>query len=99
MNATLAGGVAIGAPSGIVANPGISLTIGIVAGVVSTLCFSKLSEILHKAIGLHDTCGIHNLHGIPGILGSLASAMVVASYQTLPGLDEKYQQYINFTPV
>lgn len=43
LNATLAGGVAIGAPSGIVANPGISLTIGIVAGVISTLGFAKLS--------------------------------------------------------
>lgn len=42
VNATLAGGVAIGAPSGLVANPGISLTIGLVAGTISTLCFSKL---------------------------------------------------------
>jgi ammonium transporter Rh len=43
LNATLAGGVAIGAPSGVVANPGIALTIGIIAGAISTLCFSKLS--------------------------------------------------------
>lgn len=39
LNATLAGGVAIGAPSGIVANPGISLTIGIVSGAISTFGF------------------------------------------------------------
>lgn len=39
LNATLAGGVAIGAPSGVVANPGISLTIGIFSGVISTICF------------------------------------------------------------
>jgi ammonium transporter Rh len=43
LNATLAGGVAIGAPSGIVANPGISLTIGIMAGLISTLGYIKLS--------------------------------------------------------
>jgi len=47
LNATLAGGVAIGAPSGLVANPGISLTIGIAAGVISSICFSKLNETLY----------------------------------------------------
>jgi|JI10StandDraft_1071094.scaffolds.fasta_scaffold349215_2 ammonium transporter Rh len=98
LNATLAGGVAIGAPSGVVANPGIALTIGIVAGVISTIGFSKLNEALYKNIGLHDTCGVHNLHGIPGLIGGWTSAMVIASYQTSPGLDSKYQQYVNFTP-
>lgn len=96
MNATLAGGVTIGAPSGLVTNPGISLTIGLVAGAVSTVCFSKLNEILYEKLGLHDTCGVHNLHGIPGLLGGWISAMVVASYQTLPGLDERYKPYLNF---
>lgn len=43
LNATLAGGVAIGAPSGIVANPGISLTIGVIAGLISTLGYIKLT--------------------------------------------------------
>ena len=43
LNATLAGGVAIGAPSGIVANPGISLTIGIISGTISTIGFEKLT--------------------------------------------------------
>lgn len=42
LNATLAGGVIIGAPSGIVANLGVSLFIGIVGGVVSTLGYRFL---------------------------------------------------------
>ena len=42
LNATLAGGVAIGAPSGVVANTGIALTIGIIAGIVSTLGYIKI---------------------------------------------------------
>lgn len=79
--------MAIGAPSGLVANSGISLLIGLIAGTISTLCFTNLGEKLHHLIGLHDTCGVHNLHGVPGLLGGFISAMVVASYQTYPGLD------------
>lgn len=46
---------------------------------------------MYHKIGLHDTCGIHNLHGLPGLIGGWVSAMVIASYQTSPGLDSAYQ--------
>ncbi len=42
LNATLAGGVIIGAPSGIVANLGVSLTIGIIGGLVSSIGYRFL---------------------------------------------------------
>lgn len=48
---------------------------------------------------MHDTCGIHNLHGIPGLIGGWTSAMVIASFQTSPGLDSNYEQYISFRPL
>lgn len=32
------------------------------------------------------------------MIGGWVSAMVIASYQTYPGLDVKYQQYVNYTP-
>ena len=82
LNATLAGGVAIGASSQFVYRPGVALFIGCTAGVISTLCFHYLSPKLTKWIGLYDTCGIHNLHGIPGLMGGIWSAIIIGFYTT-----------------
>ena len=46
LNATLAGGVIIGAPSGLFTNPAGSLCIGLFAGILSTFCFRNLGEKL-----------------------------------------------------
>jgi ammonium transporter Rh len=46
LNASLAGGVAIGAASGILYYTGVSLGIGIVVGAVSTLGFHYLTPFL-----------------------------------------------------
>lgn len=40
--------------------------------------FSPLQPILASSLGIQDTCGVHNLHGMPGILGGLAGIVAVA---------------------
>jgi len=80
LNATLAGGVAAGSASGLLYYPAFALLIGVLAGIISTCGFKYLTPILENKIGLYDTCGINNLHGIPGILGGLYSAIIVAFY-------------------
>jgi ammonium transporter Rh len=82
LNATLAGGVAIGASSGVLYQPSAAIAIGFVAGVISTLGFHYLTPKLETLIGLYDTCGINNLHGIPGVFGGLVSAVVIAGYNS-----------------
>ncbi|CDQ75747.1 unnamed protein product [Oncorhynchus mykiss] len=55
-----------------------AMIIGFVAGIVSTLGFKFLTPILASSLGIQDTCGVHNLHGMPGILGGIAGIVAVA---------------------
>ncbi len=77
-NASLAGGVAIGAT---VANvtPGWSMLIGLIAGTISVVGYTIIQPRLQKMTGGVDTCGVHNLHGMPGIFGGLIALLLVSS--------------------
>jgi ammonium transporter Rh len=77
-NATLAGGVAIGSVADMDIGLSVSLAIGCIAGLWSTLGYAILTPVL-EGLGVHDTCGINNLHGMPGIIGGLASIIAVAA--------------------
>nr|UUH57881.1 Rh type B glycoprotein [Molgula manhattensis] len=76
-NATLAGGVIMGASADLLLRPYGAMIGGSVAGIVSTLGYEFLQPVLLKA-RIHDTCGVHNLHGMPGILGAVVSAIAIA---------------------
>ncbi len=75
-NASLAGGVAIGATCDFASHPQ-AMMIGSVAGIVSTVGFAILQDKQQKFHKIIDTCGVSNLHGIPGIFGGLVALVVV----------------------
>ena len=100
-NATLAGGVAVGAIASLEMGVATAAVLGAAGGVISTLGYEKLQPFLYDKIGLHDrcdgtylpthslarsltsfavlgSCGVHNLHGLPGLFGSLASVVACA---------------------
>lgn len=79
LNATLAGGVSVGSSSDLVVGPGIAMGIGALAGILSAAGFLWLGKWLQEKIGLMDTCGVHNLHGMPGILGGVLGAISAAA--------------------
>ena len=54
------------------------MLLGFITGCISSFGFAYLSHALQKCIKLHDTCGVHNLHGMPGVIGGLVSAIVVS---------------------
>ncbi|XP_078069056.1 ammonium transporter Rh type A-like [Mustelus asterias] len=77
-NATLAGGVAAGTSADMMIYPYGSLLIGFIAGIISTVGFKYLTPLFASKLNIHDTCGVHNLHGMPGILGGLAGIIAAA---------------------
>jgi ammonium transporter Rh len=87
-NAALAGGVAIGATCDFATHPQ-AMIIGIIAGTISTIGFAILQGKQQKFHKLIDTCGVSNLHGIPGIFGGLAAIIIVPNldiYAQLKGI-------------
>mmetsp|Transcript_55547 Transcript_55547/g.136269 ORF Transcript_55547/g.136269 Transcript_55547/m.136269 type:complete len:651 (-) Transcript_55547:297-2249(-) len=96
-NATLSGGVGIGSAAALLVSPGSAMIIGAVCAVLSTLGYAYVSPLLAKR-GVVDTRGVHNAHGIPGLVGAVASVVSIAiAYDTSPfvygqRLDELFPQ-------
>lgn len=80
-NATLAGGVAMGAAADLEIQPAGAIAVGFVAAFVSAGGYKFVQPALLKYLGLHDTCGVHNLHAMPGFLGGLVSIVATAIYR------------------
>lgn len=75
-NASLAGGVAIGATC-VSANHPTAFIIGILAGTLSTFGFAVIQSRIERVFRMIDTCGVTNLHGWPGLLGGIAALFVI----------------------
>ena len=78
-NATLAGGVAVGSSADLVIGPHGALIVGGVAGILSVVGYTYIGPWLDNTLNIHDTCGVHNLHGMPGVLGGLGGIISAAT--------------------
>eukprot|EP00698_Gefionella_okellyi_P017441 TRINITY_DN509_c0_g1_i1.p1 TRINITY_DN509_c0_g1~~TRINITY_DN509_c0_g1_i1.p1 ORF type:complete len:517 (-),score=81.74 TRINITY_DN509_c0_g1_i1:855-2297(-) len=85
-NATLAGGVAAGSAADMILGPGPAMAVGMAAALVSTLGFAFVQPFLEKHTRIRDTCGVHNLHGMPALLGGVTAAL--ASWYASTHYDE-----------
>ena len=75
-NAALAGGVAIGSTC-VIATHTMAVIIGLLAGGLSTFGFAIIQSKQQKWMKLIDTCGVTNLHGLPGLFGGLAALPLI----------------------
>jgi len=78
-NSVLAGGVAMGVAAHLYITPAAAMGAGSVVAIISVCGYHFLTPYLFKKIGLHDTCGINNLHGMPGIFGALIGIVATTS--------------------
>jgi ammonium transporter Rh len=79
-NASLAGGVALASVHNILIQPGAALLVGAVAAAMAMVGFVWIQPFLERKspIKVFDTRGIHNVHGIPGLIGGLAGIVAAA---------------------
>ncbi|XP_065159135.1 ammonium transporter Rh type A isoform X3 [Atheta coriaria] len=75
-NSTLAGGVAIGTAANLMVQPWGAMLIGCIAGIISVCGYSMLTPWIDSKLKIHDTCGVHNLHGMPAVLAALVGALM-----------------------
>lgn len=77
-NATLAGGVALGAVCDLSLNLSDALLIGFAGGTISAIGYNHVQEYIEHKFSVHDTCGVHNLHGLPSLVGGIATTVLAA---------------------
>ncbi|MGH9642323.1 MAG: ammonium transporter [Terriglobales bacterium] len=90
MNAALAGGVGIGATCNVVSARG-AFAIGLLAGAICVLGCVFVQPWITARLRIVDTCGVHNLHGMPGLMGGFVAVLVV------PGIAKAQLTGIGFT--
>ncbi|KAH7729890.1 Rh-like protein 2 [Aphelenchoides avenae] len=76
-SSTLAGGIAVGTVANVILYPHHAVVVGALAGILSVFGHPR---ILEKKLGLYDTCGVHNLHGMPGLFAGILSIFFVLWY-------------------
>lgn len=44
--------------------------------------YSLWQPILESKLKIQDTCGVHNLHGMPGVLGAIVGSITAVAAST-----------------
>ncbi|XP_014816758.1 PREDICTED: ammonium transporter Rh type B isoform X2 [Calidris pugnax] len=77
-DATLAGVAVMGMAGEMLVTPFGALIAGFLAGLIPPLGFRFLTPVLRSRLKTQDTCGVHNVHGLPGLLGTLLGTLLGA---------------------
>ncbi|XP_066424011.1 ammonium transporter Rh type B [Molothrus aeneus] len=75
-DATLAAMAVMGMAGEMLLTPFGALIAGFLVGLISSLGFRFFTPVLHSKLKIQDTCGVHNTHGLPGVLGALLGTLL-----------------------
>lgn len=75
-DAALVGAAVMGMAGEMLLTPFGALVAGFLASHLSLLGSRFLSPILCSRLKIQDTCGVHNVHGLPGVLGTLVGTLL-----------------------
>jgi len=78
-NSTLAGGVAMGVAANLYVTPAGAVACGFVVGGISVMGYRFVTPYLSNKFNLQDICGVHNLHGMPGVCSCIIGIFVTLS--------------------
>lgn len=83
-NVTLAGGVTVGASVDMMISPAAAYSLGIMGCTACFFGYRYLTPFLARRLRIQDQCGIHNLHGLTGLISSTAGicAILLATEET-----------------
>lgn len=98
-NVTLAGGVTVGASVDMMISPAAAYALGMMGCTACMLGYKYLSPFLAQRCRIQDQCGIHNLHGLTGLISCTAGicAILLASEEVYgPSL---YEIFTHRAPV
>uniref|UniRef100_A0A3Q0T635 Ammonium transporter AmtB-like domain-containing protein n=1 Tax=Amphilophus citrinellus TaxID=61819 RepID=A0A3Q0T635_AMPCI len=97
-NVTLAGGVTVGASVDMMISPVAAYALGVMGCTACFFGYKYLSPFMARRMRIQDQCGIHNLHGLTGIISATAGicAILLATEETYgPSL---YQTFSHRAP-
>ncbi len=69
-----------------------------VAGIVSVLSIAYMTPLLENKLKIVDVAGVHNLHGLPGILGGVAGTLPFRSGLNLENSSNTFRGLGRVTP-
>lgn len=83
-NVTLAGGVTVGASVDMMISPAAAYALGIMGCTACFFGYKYLTPFMARRLRIQDQCGIHNLHGLTGLISSTAGicAILLATEET-----------------
>lgn len=91
-NATLAGGIAVAASSGLIISPWAAILIGMSSGLIAVLCNWEFTPYLERKLGLKESRSVIMLHAVIGLVGAIISVFAAggASVEAVPSWEEHF---------